>query len=314
MVTALALAVLFVALALLLNTAIYTENLATRTSGVDDHAAVEMRSATDRGLGGTLHRINRENDSDYTTLEDALERAVGNLSDQMAVHKAAHVGGVNVSTLRVDRGTRVAHVDDTREFTNRSGARNWTAGVGIDELRRFEFNVSRSSLGDAGVLGLLSDAFFRIEVSNGDTWRAFVFDDGGQVSVKVQNGTAAPISSGACKGPTGPDGANVEVDLLAGTVAGKDCALLDYGRGVASPHELGFVNADRARGTYGFVVNQTESTFTAPLPASQYETSAGSGSPFVTEGIYATSVRLTYLSDTLRYTTQIQVAPGESDD
>src|SRR6056297_2455049 len=75
LVAALGLAVAFVALALVLNAVVFTENLATRNPDPADDA-LAYEGAVTEGVGGLLAETNRHDDADYDSLDDALRAGV----------------------------------------------------------------------------------------------------------------------------------------------------------------------------------------------------------------------------------------------
>ena len=75
LITALAIAVILVTVALLLNAAIYTENVATRDTTADGAAAIEVRGDIVQSIGGIIEAENRHGKT-QTAVEDSVEAGV----------------------------------------------------------------------------------------------------------------------------------------------------------------------------------------------------------------------------------------------
>lgn len=309
LVTALALAVAFVGLALLLNTAIYTENLATRNSDPGTAAAVDYRGAVRGGVGGLVEAVNRE-DADYETLEANLSRGVANWSDTAAVHGAMRGRSTNVSLDGTENGTRIGQADAGRNFTNRSGATDWQLASDTAGVRAFEMNVSRSNLSDP-VLADLTDLddvdIYRVNVTaDAGTWSVYVYQNSTaeEVRVAVENETGA--FHGPCAASPGPDD-HVVVDLTGAAVGGADCAPLSFFAALSDDADVAYRDADDVTGTYELVV---ASDFATVNGTGNY-VDPGNGSPYATEAIYAANATLTYESAEVYYRSKLRVAPGE---
>lgn len=308
LVGALALAVLFVSLALLMNTAIYTENVSTRDTNVGTADAVGYRSAVEAGGAELVRHVNRRHDAPYGSLETNLSAGVDTLRDATGVHEAYAGNAVNVSLAGTTPGTRISHLNGTRAFTTANEGDgtpgNWTLVPDANGTRAFAANVTRSALTNA------TDAdgsTFRVVVDDGSesgTWTAFVYDNRSEnaVSVKVKNGSD-DISTGQCLGPT--DAEHVVVDFTRGTVGGEPCPLLDFAKGVPSPYAISFENGHRAAGTYGLVVRGS---------SLDGETDPDYGSdpavaPAAWPAIYDATLAVEYEGPRVEYRSNVTVAP-----
>jgi len=82
LIAALALAVTFIGLALVVNSAIYTQNLASRGEVAGSNDALEMRAMVETNVGQGVTAANRYNHSSQTALETGLRESMGTVSTQ----------------------------------------------------------------------------------------------------------------------------------------------------------------------------------------------------------------------------------------
>ncbi|MGM0592796.1 MAG: DUF7261 family protein [Halobacteriota archaeon] len=314
LVTALTLAVLFVALALLLNTAIYTENVATRSSDPGTRAAIDYHEAVVSGTGGLVESTNDNHDQTYATLHSNLSEGLGNWSGSVAVHEAyrGHVTNVSLDGTPTN-GTRIAQTEASGEFSNRTGIDDWTVVANTPRVRAFRMNVSQSDLTDTGgagglvaALGLGTDVFY-VEFHDGsDTRRVYLYREGGLVRLRVED--SGGTFSSECTAAAGPDG-YVELDITDAKMGGDECDPLDFFDAFSGPVTVRYEDGDAVAGTYRLVVPQDQATVNAS--GDYYDADVSSGSPFVTEAIYAADVSLTYESPDVAYNATVRVAPGD---
>lgn len=293
LVAALGMAVLFVALALIMNTVIYTENLATRgsdASGAGDAAA--YRQAAGEGTGGAIEYVNYHNNTSRTTLRRNLTEAIGVWSNLSARHAAASGQATNVSLVAIKNGTRIAQDNESRNFTDVSGAANWTLVGDVENTRKFRIRIPNPSADDSFTEP------FRIEVDDGNNvWTMTVVDtDGDDIKVEVPDGDG---NTETCS----PSDGAAWINVTEGTVDGTDCEALSFAEGLSGDYSIRYENADEIEGTYQLVVDASV------LPSPHYVTG---GSPYVSSAIYSATVRITYQTARLRYVTNVSVAPGES--
>lgn len=122
LITVVVLSTLFVALALLLNSAIYTENLSTRGTTDSDDAVAETAGALET-VDELIDRTNRHHNATHETATENLTSMV----DAVAAVRRAEAAKVgahsHVAIVDQTNGTHVRQVNDSREFTNASGTR-----------------------------------------------------------------------------------------------------------------------------------------------------------------------------------------------
>jgi hypothetical protein len=296
LVGALALAVLFVALALLLNTAIYTGNLATREAGVDSADAIEYASEARTAGEEAIRSVNYRNNSSHSALNTSLRSTLRLWDDAAAQHRAVVGDGADVDLVGATNGTRIQQDDVTRNFTSESGAANWTVASDSDlsGLRSLRLTVDETTL--AG--GPSDDAFHLNVASDAGTRNISVYDDGGPTVQVSENGSVVDTCS-----PGSFAGDTFRIDVANASVAGASCPNLSVVDDVGSDLEIAYANGDDAGGRYTMVVDEPESALTlAGL-------GAGSGEPYSTPAIYAADLRVTYRTPKLDYEARIEVVP-----
>ena len=295
LVGALALAVVFVALALLLNTAIYTGNLATRDSGIDGAPAIEY-AAEARGAGvDAVRSVNRRNGSSGSDLTRAFGATVTRWDDLASHHAAVSGHAAAVDVAGTTNGTRIRQADATRRYTDASGAANWTVVTGVTDVRSLRLTVDESALptGPSGA--------FHLTVTSGvGTRSAFVYDTGSGPEVRVvDGGTVTTCSAGSVTGGT------VAVDVPNASVGGAPCPALGALAETTGSVTIEYRNGGAAAGTYGMVVDEPPSA----LSLSGLNAGSGSGSPYWTYAIHGAELVVTYRTDDLDYEATVGVVP-----
>jgi len=308
LVAGLGIAVTFVVLALLLNTVIYTENLATRSSDVGADQVSSYQHAVREGLGGALVRANDYNYSSYDSLGSRFRTDV-RLWDGNATQLRVVDGEVStVRLVETTNGTRISQ-DAAGNFQNASGDTDWTVARGLTGTRRFELNVTKGGLADhSGVFGtpagLLGSSAFRIRVDNASaTWHAGVYHDTATDEVVVQVVNASGDLAGSCA----VDRDHVVVDLAAGTVAGTPCAPLAF-PGANGAYEIDARNGNAFVGNYTLVVDRRLGPLRSTYATDPYY-DQGNGVPYATDAIYNATLNVSVTSPAVTYATNVTVAP-----
>ena len=300
LVGALALAVLFVALALLLNTAIYTGNLAARDASGDTTPAIEYVSAAQSAGTDAVYSVNRRNNTSATELNRAFTATMDRWDDLAAHHRAVEGVIADVNVTETTNGTRIQQDDASRSFTNDTGAADWTVVDGITSVRSMRFTVDSSTLtriDDAG--NATTEPVFRTEITaDADTRSAYIYhndtSDNPEVLVDDTNQTV-------CAAGSVTDGTFV-VDVPNESVGGAPCPALG---GIGDdPDAIECRNGDAAGGTYTMVVDEP------PSSLSLFGlNSPGTGSPYWTDAIYGANLTVTYRAADLDYEATIEVVP-----
>lgn len=312
LVGALSLAVLFVGFALLLNTAIYTENLATRNTDPGTDPSISYRAAAEEASREILIRENR-NGTDPTWDQKTrwFESGIETWSDSAGLHAArrARVASVTVDSTN---GTRFQQTNASRNLTNRNFGTDWQLGNNPSAVRDASLTVDASSLSTQDITTLLTGTEpFAMEFEDtdtGDTWHVYVFDDsdtsGEDVTVVVGNGTAEQKCTHV--------GAAAHIDISNGSINGTACPafdILDLPDDAVDDKDirLTFENGDKAAGTYDIKVATG-----ADVATNVYDNEADAGgAAFVTAIIYEADVTITYESTDVSYQTTVRLAPEE---
>ena len=251
-IVGLLIAVIFVALALVLNAAIFAENLSTRET-----ADSEKPSAYAADTGSTVADVyNRTNDNDTrktvyakTSFNESLETWADSRSDT-----AAENGALFVADWTTHVGWRLEQ-DEDRSFTpaDDDSTTEWTVADGVQNISAFELNVNRAKLYDGA-----DTRAFHVFLSDGtDTWKVFVYrNGGGDIVVSADDPMATPQCTRATD--------RAVIDVRSGTVAGTDCAALDLPTSLDGKLSVEFRNVqatggpERVNGTYTLIVNGSD--------------------------------------------------------
>ncbi|WP_380679757.1 DUF7261 family protein [Salinigranum sp. GCM10025319] len=301
LVAALVLAVLFVGLALLLNTAIYTENLATRNTDPGTDPSISYRHVAEEAAVGVMVRENANHtDLPYADVEDRYVRGVDEWSNAAGLHAARYARSANVTVDSAVHGTRFEQTDLNRNFTNESGTvTDWQVEDGVD-VRDVQFTVERGSLEE------LSDDPFELSLESSSdpttSWSVVVYSpSASEVGVAVSNDSA----TATCVATVG---SHAVVDVSTGHINDTACPAIGETLDLDGEDvDVRFRNGDEAVGTYHLVVDSGVS-----LGADEdHVDNEVDGSPFVTAVVYEADVTITYESTDVAYRTTVRIAPEE---
>lgn len=320
----LALAVTIVALGLILNLAIFTENLTTRDVNQEAADATEYQTTSVESVARASRYVNL---NDKGNLASGLDRELTRINDRRARYVAGQGGLANVSVVSTETGTRIRQDDGTRNFTNVSGASTWTLATDVGETARFFQTIKRGGLMEVALSSSLDDLrlnAYHVVIrdskdgtfENGDdeVYRVFVFQDGltDNVYLTVQE----PGESFADKtldslDPCTTQKAEVEVDLIRNTFGGNDCTdELDFFDGsMSSTYAIKYNNtADllgATKGTYDILIDKDS---LAGSTASNYASSP-SDDPYAYTAFFEATVKTTYRTSDVAVTTQRRTHP-----
>lgn len=296
------LAVLFVALALILNSAIYAENLATRSETGAGDGPISVRNEVQSGTASILDFVNTYNNTAASHVTDNLTATVEDYREVAGRRAAVDGRLLNVSIESIAMGSRLGQTNATRNLTRRDGTANWTLASGV-HARSLVFDIedNRTSSTSCSPGG---KCFQLNATSGGDVWRMAVYENSTDMVIEVEgvDGTVATCSPS-------PDGSTrASIDLAAGTIDGTACPALRTSM-PGPPYDLEVVHGDLATGTFEVIVDDDT---IAPSPdPDRYFGPTASESPRVTHAAYATEIRITQRSERLVYNGTVRVAPGE---
>lgn len=298
LISGLVVAVSLVALVVLLNASIYSENVATRGVEAADGEALEVRAAAVEETGALIDGTNRNRPADHAAAATAVEDGIGELDAHLARAYADRGGVTHVSgnASSVDNGSYV-----TGALTpNGTGNANATVAADAARLRGVEVEVDPGSLASTDATGAPANAF-RVEFANatGATREAYVYesDADGNVTVAVgENGTAPTV---VCSAATAD---RVAVDLTAGTLGDERCP------------GLWAVTAGSLAGSYDATIERTTAADGEVTATALPDAGASVGSDLrATPAVYSARIDLRYRTAELRFETAVRVAPGEPD-
>ncbi|SHH31978.1 hypothetical protein [Halobaculum gomorrense] len=312
LITGLALAVVLVALVLVTNTAIFTDNLATRDRGVGDTEALGYRATVIDGVGGIVERENAAEYADRDELTANVTAGVVRFDDAIGRTAAirATSARVNRSSLSYVDGVLVRHRNESSGFVSAAESADWTVATDVNRTRAFAATVDRSSLARTEA-ATLDDAFAVVVEGNAssDEWTAYVYENAttGHIAVAV-----SPVGAAGATEVCSVDASSATVGFTTGTLAGEACAGLDWRGGVDDAYDLRFRNGTSAAGTYDLTVRGGVGAVNDAAIADG-TASDDPESPYFVPAVYAVEATIRYETSELEYETDIRVAPGESD-
>lgn len=292
-IAALVMAVLFVGLALLLNGAIYTENLAVQKDGSTGDALRTNHHAVET-TGDHIAYVNRHHNGSHRTLGENLTTNVGEWSQVVAAGKTKRGAYSSLSVRSVLNRTEVVHDNGSRRFRNATGAGNWTLAAGVGSVPTFRMTVHDDALVETG-----GNEPFRVRARNGTAWETAVTKDvsTGEIVLTVTDGDGN-VATCRTGGPT------AQLDLVAGTVDGAACPGLEVGTGVARPYTLAYENGTNGRGDYELTLLTSSG-----VDAGQYH--AETGAPRATYAIDSATVAYVHETGDVTHRATVTVSSDE---
>ena len=301
LVAGFAIAVTIVALVLLLNTVIYTENLATRDVDTESSEAIEYRNLVEDELWAVIEgaALNGNDDPDRSAVEANVSSRIERFENVSARHALARGAATETDVVTYHDGTRLRQTDPDRNLTDGSAAPavDWTMATDTDGVRQFELNTT-------GGLQSTTDPTnesFRVDVDGdgGDRWSLYVYNhttDGPTVAVK--NGSESSPTDVCGDYVTGPP----RVGLRAGTVNGAGCDAIDFAAGTSPPYDLTVTYGNRSTGTYDVILNGTNVD-------ADFDETAPLDSPYAVPVVYGLDANVTYQSAALTYRSRVGISP-----
>lgn len=302
LVTGFALAVILLGLVLLLNAAIYTENVATRTTADDPREAIEIRQSAIETVEAFVEYENaRLAATDGEFDEGRIAATVRNLTAQTG-DRAARRGqqvtidpdpraGINVTTTPGETAS-------DRFFThNRSenGTADWTVLEDATETRAFRIELEEGEFAEGSYLNRsAADSELRVLLDDGETVRTIgIREDDEHLSVAVDG--SDPVCSVALEDVDG----TVTLDLTDGngSIAGVPCEVQLW-PGDPDEYAIDIENGGVAVGSFGLVTTGSWSD----------EATAATDTA---DAIYDVDLRIRYVTDSFVFETTSRVVPGD---
>lgn len=335
-ITALVLAAVLIALALVVNSAIYTKNVASRDTGIESGYVQGERQLVEEGLQKLVDRANRETGADdwssvNTTFTNGYTHWDATLRDRASVTGRS----VTTSLQSTTQGTNIRQANASRNFTaggpTMAGDPDWTLAENATQAGPFRLDVERESLLDVDgfdanlsdpVAAVSGNAFHvSIENSTGE-WKIYVFRDSADSTVylysvgpgednltqqfdQVREGLLD--SNDVCV--AGTTGGTVGLDFRETRFGNDsiDCGAIEFynERTLGTTHDIGYQNARTSADDVGLLGEDDRARGTYDVVVDVrtdrtpfYEPDSGN-SPHATAVIHSATVSMEYRSTEL---------------
>lgn len=292
LVTALAIGVASIALILLLNGAIYTQNVSSRALAADDRQAIEETETFIEGAEGLLVA---ENDQEYDTRAGIYRNLSLAIDDFEALQRRHNLKrGVYTGTtgLTLSNGTTL-HQDSDATFDSSGNASTWEMADGVTGMRNGTIVIeSAQDTSDP-----MNESFvFQISGSSTD-WNLSVFEAGGVLNISTDTDGSY---TRACD--SAYESTPVTISLTNASINGSACSDMAFWNEVSEPYDIQIFRGENVSGTYELTVDTTSVGDV---------NSPGGSDPYEIPVIYSVSGTYEYQSSSLNYTKTFRVAPGE---
>jgi len=301
LLAAFALAVAFVVLALVVNSAIFTENLATREEVAGSNDALDHRYEVQTNVEELIVAANANDSSFEGDLQSDIESMGEEGRDQQAT--LGRIANVEIdSSDDIVPGSKIAQ-DQPRNFTSNQTNENWTVVENVTNTRNLQMNVTDPD-------------DFQLVVRNtteSDEWTMTISETGPDIEIEVQT----PDGETATCDRDPENSGYITIDVTGGIADGTPCPALSQlsdgtemwlGTGVDPKYEIKFRNGDEINGTYSFIVDEG-----ATEEENEDHFGDSPNKPYFEKDdiIYSTNLTYEYYTPSVGYETDIRVAPGE---
>lgn len=332
-ITALALAIILVGLALVLNSAIYTENLSTREST----DSVEVTSVVGDGeeeLEHTIRYVNHHNNSSTDQVNRAFDDAVSNIKNDTSEQQAQRGASYQFEVVDRTNGTHLRHTNSSRSFVSGGTSpdqANWVLTDNAPRLRFYQMTVQPRYLYNTtdSSFDTLMDTGFHVNMTGQDaggntvTWNIYLYEDDDTGDVVVVGGEETDLLNASslsdlttfndkCRVSVASDAENVTVDIANGSVDGNACPGLEFQESFDSAISIRYENADndtlgqpRSGGTYELTIGTTN------YESQHFYDSSGAQSPYATHIIYDARIESEYSRSDITHSRTVRVHPGD---
>lgn len=299
LVTGFALAIAFVAIALVMNSVIYTENLATRSEASKASDSVTIRADLGEAADAIVGAANRYNNSTYETLQKNVTRGIENMTAATERQQLQTGKAVSLTMLESHNGTRVRQTDDSRPFTAADGRGNWTLVKNVDEIRTLWLNVTEM---EKATVPNANEAVFNLTAQNtttDDTWNVTLINETGTKDTYSMYVTDGNGDQHDCNDQSGEFFVNV-------TEGGVTCGGTTYeiGSGMGEVDLLRFSRGQNVLGgRYEVFVRNASESIATPSPYGSM--------PFYDRQLYTATLYFSYEEQRMVYGTNLTVGPGD---
>jgi len=315
-IIALVLGTVFVALAVVVNGAIFTENLATRET-VDSGRATAFTGDVEPAIDDRYDRTNANASHTASDARSMFDDDVEAWTDQRS-DVAATEGGFFDATWTTHVGWRLEQsTDDSFAPADNPDATDWTVVEDTRNVSTLRLNVTRDDLHDASTASEVMNAF-RLNVSNGSMdWELYVFRDTGNNSVVVHQGNPDSFGSldvllddsDTCSRTTD----RALIDFLEMELDGSDCDPLAFDDDLSGPVTIRYEQVhdggdEQVNGTYTVVVNGSDAVPTTGDEPTKFNRS-GADPPTAAAVVYAVDYTTTYERADIEHHREDRYAP-----
>ncbi|QLD85900.1 hypothetical protein HWV23_09235 [Natronomonas halophila] len=331
-ITALVLAVVLVGLALVLNSAIYTENLSTRQS-TDSVGVTTAIGTGEAEIERAIHHVNRHNNSSNPKVNRAFDDAIRDLNNDTNDEYAKRGTSYRFQVTDRTNGTHLKHTNSSKSFVSggsNSGQGDWLLAGSVPHLRDYRMTVQPRYLytGSDLTIDILMNNAFRVNMTGEDqsgsevTWEVYVYEnDTGDVVVVGANETELlsedtiedlTTFEDGCRAVTSSDDEDVTLDFTNGTVSGQSCSGLAFQDHFEGPISIRYENADdnetlaesRSGGTYELAIGTTD------YEDQHFHNATEDQSPYATHIIYSARVESHYARADITHSRTMRLYPG----
>lgn len=288
-IIALVLGIVFVALAIVVNAAIFTENLATRET-VDSERTAAFTGDVERAIEVRYNQTNSNGSHTASAASSTFDDTFRTWTDQRS-NVSATEGGFFDATWTTHVGWRLEQsTDGSFAPADNRDETDWTVAPNARNISAFELNVTREDLHNGA-----DTAAFHVLLSDNDsdTWTIYVYRDGdGAIVVTADDPTTTPKCTRATD--------RAVIDVRNGTFAGPECAALVPPTSLDGQLQVEFGNVqatdgpERVNGTYTVVVNRSNAVATDDDGEPIKFNRSGEAPPTASAVVYAVDYTTTY--------------------
>lgn len=303
-VSAIGLAILLTALALALNTAAHagTHVAETDNSLHEQQAALGYQASAERAVADLMAGNN--------TTESDLRAAVRDWNELTSAEYARDGVVTDVSVTSTTVENRIVQ-DDTRNFTDRSGAENWTVASNATAVASYGMELDAAELSSSDDCAASGECFtLTVEDEDGDAWRLFAANVSKNETVEMEVRTANG-SSDTCTAAASSASINVTEGVFVNE-SGAECSFTSFTEdsAVTAPYTIRYDTATNVTGTYNLTV--TGNVVDGSIEDD--ERYATDGSSRIHPDVRSANASISYRSPDLTYHGRIRIVPGDADD
>lgn len=284
-------AIVLIALALALNTAVYSDVYVSQTDrgSFEERSATQYQDSVERGIG-TILPVTGE-DASQTELRNNVSAEIERWENLTRSQYTRDGVATNLTLLGVTYQDRIVHDNRTRAFTNETDTPEWTVASNMTDRAEYQLTVRNESLAPTA-----SDAFTLEATGNTDSWTLSAYSTAeNEIAVDI-DGTQQYTTNRSV----------LQIDVADGVFneTGESEEFTSFVDDLDAPYEIRYRNADNVTGTYYLYDDDLT------VDESNYE---DVGSPRVDQQVGTATVAVSYRSPSLWYQTDIRAEVNEAD-